>query len=252
LAREIADVGLLSPITVQPASDVKGGLPKKYHYRIVAGHRRFAAISVVNQSLTIPVIVKLGLSETQSLLLNLGENTNRKQLNILQESRALERLRNQGLGQSDIATALKVNRPWVQTRFYVLDFPHDIQEAIGEGILTQSQIHQIHALPEEEWYEAVRHIKDQKIKAGTNRIKVQIPRKAKAEDLQKVEQKNIFQIQAMLEHMMEHGEPCLATRALAWAGGHISTGDLLMDFRRYVEDDLGKIYTIPPNGIDGV
>ena len=251
LGRDIAENGLQNPIIVQPWSATRGK-----DWRIVSGHRRHAAY-LFNQSQgkgpdTIPCIIKEGLSETQALILNLGENTNRKQLSIVQEARALERLRRAGLGQTEIAQALKVPRPWVQTRMYVLDFPEDIQDEISSGMIVQSQIHQIHALPPEQWYEAVRHIKDAKIRAGKKRLKVNVPKKAKAEDYIKAEPRDSEQINAMLDHVMEHGETGLHTRALAWAAGNVTTLDFLHDFQQYVEIELNGHYHIPPGGIDGI
>src|ERR1019366_295766 len=118
LARDIASEGLLSPIVVQPAGDVtEHKMPRGKFWRIIAGHRRYAAMFLINKTPMIPCIVRTGLNPVKALILNLGENNNRKSLNILQEARALERLKNQGLGQTEIAQALKVPRPWVQTRF---------------------------------------------------------------------------------------------------------------------------------------
>lgn len=246
LARDIAENGLQNPILVQPWAEVRGK-----EYRIVSGHRRHAAF-VVNKAVTIPCIVKTGLTEAQALILNLGENTNRKQLNILQEAKALERLKNAGLGQTDIAQALKVNRPWVQTRFYVLDFPPDIQDEIAAGVIVQAQIHQIHALPPEEWYEAVRHIKDARIKANGKKVKIRVPKKPKPEDIIKATPRDPDQINAMLDHMMEQGEVGLHTRCLAWAAGNISTLELLQDFQSYCDVELNTKYRIPVEGIAGV
>jgi ParB family chromosome partitioning protein len=256
LAREIQEQGLLSPIIVQPASDV-GGMPPGKGWRIVAGHRRYAAF-IFNRDkaggpATVPAIVKEGLNETQALIINLGENTNRKQLNILQEARAIERLKNAGLNQSDIATALKVPRPWVQVRFYVLDLPADIQEEVGAGYVSQAQIHQLNSLEtDEEKYEAVRQIKDAKIKAGTKRLKVKVQGKPKAENLLKAKPRDRAEVAAMLGHMMDTGEVGLHTRCLAWAAGNITTVDLLVDFKSYMSVELGKYYEIPEDGLPGL
>lgn len=251
LARDIEQNGLQNPILIQPWK----GKPGK-DWRIISGHRRHAAYlfnrSMGKGSEYIPSIVKEGLSETQALILNLGENTNRKQLNIVQEAKALERLRNAGLNQSEIAVAIKVPRPWVQIRTYVLDFPPDIQEEIANGTIVQAQIHQLHSLPPDEWYEAVRQIKDAKARAAGKRMKIKVKKKAKAEDYLKAEPRDAEQINVMLDHVMEHGEVGLHTRALAWAAGNITTMDFLRDFKQYVEIELGGHYHIPPHGIEGV
>lgn len=251
LADEIRELGLLQPITIQPWTGVKG---KKY--RIVCGHRREAAFRYNRERHdgpdTIPAIVRENLTEKAALILNLGENLNRKQLNFMQEARALQRLKDAGLSQTDTAVALKQPRPWVQVRFYALDLPADIQDEIVAGYVSQAQIHQLNSMTREEQYEAVRHIKDAKIKAGTKRLKVNVPKKPKREDLLKAEERDADQIGVMLELMMDKGEVGLHTRALAWACGNISTHDLLEDFRQYLEVELDVKWKIPEEGIAGL
>lgn len=136
LADEIMELGLLQPITLQPWDKVKGK-----RYRIVCGHRREAAFQYNRAQkggpATIPSIVRPNLSETQALILNLGENLNRKELNFMQEARALQRLKDAGMTQTDTASTLKQTRPWVQVRFYALDLPIDIQDEIVAGYVSQ-------------------------------------------------------------------------------------------------------------------
>lgn len=253
LAREIETQGLLNPIMVQPASDVKN-IPDGYKYRCVAGHRRMAAFHFnLNNGKgpdKIPAMIRGGLNEIKALEINLGENINRKQLNIVQEARALERLRKAGLGQSDIATHLKVNRPWVQTRFYVLDFPPDIQDEITKGTINTTQIHQLHALPSGEWHEAVRGLKDARLRAGTKRVKLDVPKKAKPEDMHKVKVRTVGNINAMLDHVMSVSKPGVHTRALAWAAGNITAKMFLNDLKAWLAEQ-GVEYTIP-EAIEGI
>lgn len=247
LARDITANGLQNPILVQPWAKTYG---KKW--RIVSGHRRYEAFKH-NKAESIPSIIKEGLNETQALILNLGENLKRKQLNILQEAKALKRLKDAGLNQTDVARFLGMERPWVQVRFYVLDFPTDIQDEIAAGYINQAQIHQLNGMTTDEQYEAVRNIKDAKLKAGTKRIKVKLKKKPKPEDMFKAEERDMDAINAMLDHMMDCGEVGLHTRCLAWAAGNITTIQLLEDFKQYVEVELpGKHYEIPMEGLPGL
>lgn len=251
LADEIAELGLLQPITLQPWSAVKGK-----HYRIVCGHRREAAFRYNRDHkggpTTIPSIVRHNLTETQALVLNLGENLNRKQLNFMQEARALQRLKDAGMTQTDTAIQLKQTRPWVQVRFYALDLPADIQDEIVAGYVNHAQIHQLNGMTREEQYEAVRHIKDAKIKAGTKRLKITLPKKPKREDLLKAEERSTEQIGALLELMMDKGEVGLHTRVLAWACGNITTHDVLLDFQQYLDTELDVKWKIPEEGVAGL
>lgn len=252
LANDIKTNGLQQPITVQLYSD-EMQLKTKKKCRVVAGHRRFTAISQVLKWTFIPAIVKTGLSEVQALILNLGENLQRTPLNILQEARALKRLKDAGLNQLDVAKALRMERPWVQTRYYVLDFPEDIQGEIGDGMLTQAQIHELHALEPELWYEAVRKIKDAKILAGTKRLKVSLKefKKPDPSSLIKAKPRKSDEIEIMLDHVMESLGESLASRMLAWATGNCTTMDALLALKEEC-DILNAPYHIPKEGIPGL
>lgn len=248
LAREIQAHGLLQPITVQPYSQRPGKL-----WRIVQGHRRFTAMSLVLKWERIPAIIKEGLTETEALILNLGENLQRKALNILQESRAIERMKNAGMAQKDVAEHLRMPRPWVQVRFYVLDFPPDIQDEIANGTLTQTQIHEIHTLPRDQWYVAVKAIKEAKIRAGGKKVVTSIKKhgKPKMSNLVKAKPRKPDELSVLLDHMMDTGVPGLHTRILAWAVGEITTLDLLRDYQKFLESEAIP-YHLPHQGIPGL
>lgn len=246
LAKDIEHQGLIQPITVQPWKKVSG-----FDWRIVTGHRRHTAIHKVLKWPTIPCIIREGLSDTDALIMNFTENLQRKELDMVQEARALKRLKDAGIDQVAAAKTLKVTRPWVQVRYYLLDMPEDIQAEVRAGYITQAHIHQLHDMPLDEMYEAVRQIKDAKIKAGTKRLKVKVPKKASKEALEKARALDQAQIRALLMHVMGYGEPGLHTRALACAAGDIPVAEFLVDFKAYVEDGGGH-YRIPDNGIPGV
>lgn len=252
LAKDIEQNTLQQPITIQPYSDEKRKATGK-DFRIIQGHRRFTAMTLVLHRETIPCIVREGLSEQQALIANLGENLQRKALNIIQEARAVERLKYSGLSQLDIAKSLRVERSWLQTRFYVLDFPSDIQDEIAAGMLTQPQIHEIHALPQDQWYEAVRTIKEAKIRAGTKRLKVSLQKMkpAKPENFLKAKPRKPDEVDIMLDHLMDTGVPGLHTRVLAWVTGRCTTLDFLKDYRDFCKTE-GIPYHIPSEGIAGL
>lgn len=244
LAEDLKENGLQNPILVQPWD--KDG----YDWRIVSGHRRHAAAKRLGWQY-IDAIIKEGLSEIDAVILNLGENTQREQLNIMQEARALKHLKDLGLNQSEVARRLKVTRPWVQVRYYVLDMPADIQQEIADGWLNQAQIHQINGMAEADMYATVRAIKTAKINAGTKRLRIKPPPKAKKENLEKAEFRDTDTINLMLDHMIDAAMPGFHTRCLAWAAGNITTVALLEDFKKLC-DEQGINYTIPAEGIPGL
>jgi len=252
LAKDIEQNTLQQPITVQPYDEIKRKATG-FDFRIIQGHRRFTAVTLVLKRDFIPCIIREGLSEQQALIANLGENLQRKALNIIQEARAVERLKYSGLTVVEIAKALRVERSWLQTRFYVLDFPSDIQDEIANGMLTQPQIHEIHAMPREQWYEAVRTIKEAKIRAGTKRLKVSLQKlkPAKTENLLKAKPRKPDEVDVMLDHLMDTGMPGLHTRALAWVTGRCTTLEFLQEYRDWCKSE-GVPYHIPTEGIAGL
>lgn len=252
LAQDIRVNGLQTPITIHEYDDEHRERTGK-DYRIVAGHRRYTAVTEILHWTTVPSIIKKEINETAALILNLGENLQREGLNILQEARALKRLKDAGLSQLDVAKALRMERPWVQTRYYVLDFPPDIQDEIANGMLNQAQIHELHSLPQDLWYEAVRKIKDAKIKAGTKRLRVSIKefKKPDPATLLKAKPRKGDEVGILLDHFMEAGHPNLATAVLAWCLGTIPTIEVLKAYKEEM-DIIGCPYHIPTQGISGL
>src|SRR5690606_1891994 len=112
----------------------------------------------------IPCMVKSGLDEVQARILNLGENLKRKDLNILQEARAISHLHEFGVPRDHVAAELGVSSGWVQTRYYLLELPEDIQEECAAGVINQAQIKQLYTLRDkpDQQFEAVKKIKDAK------------------------------------------------------------------------------------------
>jgi ParB family transcriptional regulator, chromosome partitioning protein len=235
LAKDIDKNGLQFPITVQPYLD-----SDDYDYRIIAGHRRFAAFRVLKRE-TIPVMIRDGLSELQARLLNLTENLKRKDLNILQEAQAVIRLRELGLTQEAIASELTMSRTWVRVRLCLLDLPKEIQEEAAAGLLNQYQIQQLHSMGSaEEQYEAVKRIKTARINGEKS---VDVGKKSAEKPFVKKRQPKTA-VQEMIEHIGQSLGFSLTTRALAWANGEISSAELYFDIRREAQDK-GIDYTIP-------
>jgi ParB/RepB/Spo0J family partition protein len=242
LAEDIQHNDLQFPISVQPVADVENGLPNGYDYRIIAGHRRFMAFRVLRRT-EIPAMIKSGLNELQALTHNLSENLQRKQLNILEEARALKKLKDLGLIQDRAAEAVGRTRSWIQIRYNLLDLPEVIQEEAAAGILNQSQIKQIYSLktPEDQ-YAAVRNIKNSLLRGERG---FSVAPKAKLDPFKKRRRpKN--EVDDMIQHIAKESPIGfgLATRALAWANGTINTAELFLDIKR-VSDERGLRYRIP-------
>jgi len=237
LARDIESKGLQFPITVQPKTNIE--LPDGYDFRIVAGHRRFAAFIVLSRN-TIPCMIRENLSEIQARLLNLTENLKRVELDILQEAKAVKKLRDLGLTQENIAAELGKSRGWVQVRFNLLNLPIEIQNEAAVGILNQNQIKQIYSLQsKDDQYEAVRKIKNSRLNGVRG---LDVGKKPEDKPFQKKRQSKT-NVQDMIEHIGKNLGFGLPTRCLAWANGEISSADLYFDIKIEM-DKLGKEYDI--------
>lgn len=244
LVKDIDQHGLQFPIAVQPIADMGEDAPDHFDFRIIAGHRRFAAFKVLKRS-TIPAMIKCGLTEIAARLLNLGENLKRKDLNLLQEARAIVRLRHLGLNRRQTAEVLGVSTSWVQVRFNLLDLPEEIQEEAAAGLLNQQQIKQIYGLRDTvRQYDAVKKIKNARLK-GEQGISVA---QSSIQDPYKKKRQPKNAVQDMIAHIGDTVGYGLHTRTLAWANGEISSAELFFDIKRFAEDK-GVEYKVPIPGV---
>lgn len=128
LAQSIREQGLIQPLIVQR-------IPGEAGFRIVAGHRRFAAVQALKWD-KVPAIVRRDLLPDEELLAMLVENGQRSSLDPVEEARALARLMKTGQSQADVAR--QVGRPvsWVRDRVLLLQLPAEEQDAVRAGHYT--------------------------------------------------------------------------------------------------------------------
>ena len=232
LAKDIDVNGLMTPIMVQPWK-------KDFPYRLVCGHRRFMAYRLLKRT-TIQAIVKLNLDEQQALSLNLRENLKRKDLNMLQEARALQKFLFAGMNEYDIAEEVGMSRGWVQSRRELLSLPEDVQEAAAAGFLTSGHIRELYSLPHEKQREAVREVKERRLKGEKQRIFIQKP--VVNPHAKKIRQKP--QILELMNRIQTSIGNNFTTRCLAWSIGEVSDIDILTELKKFAEAQ-GKTFDIP-------
>ena len=236
LVRDIEAHGLQQPIVVQPYEyrDCK--------YRIVAGHRRFTAFKVMKRE-DIPCFINTELSESQALVLNLTENLHRKNLNILQEAMALERLKMAGMSVADVAEELGKSATWVNVRYMLLELPEPIRKTAAAGVINQQQIREIHKLPDvQKQIEAAKKIKSAKAK-GEKPPRIN-PKSKSKRNILKPKIRDRDDIFWMQDHIREAVGNNIGTRALAWAAGEISDFELFQDVQEIAAQEE-KAYVIP-------
>ncbi len=235
LARSIELNGLQQPITIQPWDKMPG---KKY--RIVSGHRRFQAHRII-PLVTIPAIIKEGMDELTARKLNLEENIKRKDLNILQEARALKPFCDAGWTQDLMCGQLNQSRGWLQARIALLQLPEEIQQEAAAGYLTQEHIKQLATLKHKELqFEAVKKIKSAKINNEKGRIRV-APKKANPLAKRVRDRTEGFAMMETIQDVLGNG---FHTRCMAWILGEIADIELYRDIKEEAQKQ-GKNWQIP-------
>lgn len=123
LVDSIRQHGVLTPLLVRPAQ-TKG----KPSFQILAGHRRFhAAVELEMGSLPCRI---LQVADADAWAILLGENIQRKSLNLIEEARAYQTLRARGLTVLAIANRLGCSEQRVSRRLGLLELPKEDQERI--------------------------------------------------------------------------------------------------------------------------
>jgi ParB family chromosome partitioning protein len=225
LAQSIDELGLQFPVVVQPAEEVEGFEHEGFRWRLIAGHRRYRAVTTFLKWTQIPATVWRGMTDRQARLFNFTENLERQDLNVLEEARALGRLFPKGASLREAARELKRHTRWVQARFRLLKLPEEVQIKVAAGTLSLVDVEVLSQFDSPE---------DQ-IKAAAEIAKAKRrgrhPSETKAGRSFRY-RKTKAQINRMIAELMEHGLDGLTTRALAWAAGSISDGEFEEDIRQ--------------------
>lgn len=243
LAQKIEKHGLLSALTVQPACDVKDRvMPPDKLWRIIAGHRRFKSLEILGYTL-VPCIIKVGLSELEARILNISENLDRKDLNILEESNAIEALYRAGEPREKVAKMLGKSSAWVQVRYQLLELPEDIQQEAAAGVLSQFQLKELYQYRKDhgKMYMAVRKIKDAVAK-GEKPPKV--GKKAILQPGNFKKSRTQTELLALMEHIQKQIGNGIHTRILAWGTGNVTDDEIHEDLRQFASK-CGKQYFAP-------
>lgn len=240
IAKDIERQGLIQPVTVCPLKDNKYPTKK---YRLLAGFRRFMAHRVLKRDTIRAMVKEIALSEVDARLINLAENLQRKDLNVVQEAKALQGLINLNITETDIALRLGQSRGWVQIRAMLLKLPEDIQKEVQAGVVGHVNIRELYMVHrtgnKEALFKMVRALKDAKMK-GLKNVKVH-PEKYK---LDKKMLRDKRDIEKMTEHLVDTIGSGLYTRTLAWASGNITLEQLFQHIETYA-DQNGLTYVRP-------
>lgn len=123
LADSIAFIGLLEPIRIQA-----NGTPGKY--KIIAGHRRYAALRLNGETETKAIIQSGKAEDANRTAAMLIENMQRVDLDIAEQAEGVRRLvQDHGFTQAEIAENLGVSKEWVKDRIAILNVPEHVMKS---------------------------------------------------------------------------------------------------------------------------
>jgi ParB family chromosome partitioning protein len=146
LANSIREFGILQPLVVtKVVKETESGT--EVDYQLIAGERRLMAAKILGFE-RVPVIIRNFEDKREKLEAALIENLQRENLNPLEEARAYFRLQSEfGLTQREIAARVGKSREVVANRLRLLQLPSDIQLALAEGKINESQARALLAAP---------------------------------------------------------------------------------------------------------
>ena len=126
LAENIAELGVIQPLTVRPYGD---------GYQIVAGERRWRAAKIAGLK-EVPVRI-MELDDEQTMLIALIENLQREDLNPIETALGYRQLMDKcSMTQEEVAKRVGKPRPSVANALRLLSLPDDLQEKVREGELS--------------------------------------------------------------------------------------------------------------------
>jgi ParB family chromosome partitioning protein len=141
LARSLREKGLVQPVLVRPVGD---------EYELIVGERRWRAARLAGYY-TIPALIK-DVGDREALELALIENTQRQNLNPIEEANAYQRLTEEfELTHDQVAARLGKDRSYVSNVLRLHRLPEVIKEDLVEGRLTMGHAKAILSAGEDDW-----------------------------------------------------------------------------------------------------
>lgn len=138
LASSIREFGVIQPLVVSKivTESEQGSFVE---YELIAGERRLMASKLAGLKM-VPVVIRRSPTEREKLEVAIIENIQRRDLNPIEQAKAFTRLQDEfRLTQREIAARLGKSREAVANSVRLLNLPLEIQTAVSEGRLSESQ-----------------------------------------------------------------------------------------------------------------
>lgn len=177
LSESIKQHGVLQPILVRPL----GGI-----YQIVAGERRWRAARLAELN-TIPAVVK-EMPDVQAAEISLVENLQRKDLNAVEEARALQKLSEEfNYTQEQLSNRLGKSRSHIANTIRLLSLPQKVLDMVEKGMISAGHARALVGLSQTEQYRMAAQIAGKGMSVRDIEEKVRKSKKAPQPDKATIE-----------------------------------------------------------------
>ena len=153
LAKSMDSNGLLQPITVRPDED---------DFILIAGERRWRSACLLGWE-TIPAIVRSDVTLGEAAKLQLLENIVRRNLNPVEEARALQRMQDEGYTLKELSDATGIAPSQIAWRVKMLDAREDVLELVTLGHIKPSMCYEMSKLSPDGQGRVLRAITSEKL-----------------------------------------------------------------------------------------
>lgn len=219
LAELIDKVGLVNPVSVRSAADA--GITT-HEWQLIAGYRRFTAITTVLHKDEIEATVIVNCSDRDAKRINLIENLGRKDLHPGQELEAIIAVYGEEPDPVKVAKDIGMSKLWVERRLGIKKLVDPVKKMFFDGSLSAFDLSLlITCLPQDQEALAKELLNAKSNGRSTSSIaagrgKLRRPR-CKGD------------IHSMITRLLEEGREPSPWKALAWAAGSLTDEELLED-----------------------
>ena len=235
LANSIREFGILQPLIVSKV-EKESDFGQSVHYELIAGERRLKAANMLGLP-TVPVIIRNSTLDVEKLEIAVIENIQRTDLNPIESARAMARLQDEfGMTQREIASKLGKSREAVSNTVRLLSLPSEIQNAIGEGKINESQGRMLLSL-EDPKIQSVIFAEVLKDNLSVRQLELRIRKvKGKLTNMENGKKDNPF-VSAETDALREQLEEFLGTKVEVTRDG--KSGKIVINF--YSQEELNAV-----------
>jgi ParB/RepB/Spo0J family partition protein len=243
IASSIKTHGLQIPVIVWE----RDNLPDGCKYMLIAGYRRFQACTEILRWTTILATIRTDLTPETARILNFTENLERKNLNILEEARAIALAFPDKLFDKDVGRKLNRSATWVRIRRLLMYLPASAQNAAAVGLLKGEDICLISSVHEDYREKLLAKILEARKQGRSISYEVN----SKRGNVCNVKP-NVDDIKQLVLYLTEKGIKGLCIKILAYMLGRLSPEDLYYYIDHLTAPEIQSILTmedvnVPPN-----